>query len=153
MPTAKPRISVTLSDSTASILKEMSELTGNSQSAIVGELLEQSQTVFSRMVKLLRVARGVQESARTEIVASINAAQERVEAQLGLALDDMDQVERIVLEEAEAAVQRRLKRSGAGGKRSPPAPPRLGSPPISNRGVTPPQKSKNQGLRRGGGRG
>jgi hypothetical protein len=153
MPTVKTRISVTLSDATASTLREMSELTGNSQSAIVGELLEQSQTVFSRMVKLLRVAKGVEQSARTEIVASINAAQERVEAQLGLALDDMDQVERVVLEEAEAAVQRRLKRSGAGGKRSAPAPPRLGSPPISNRGVTPLQKRKNQGLRKGGGRG
>lgn len=150
MGTTKPRISVTLSDPTAATLRQLSELTGNSQSAIIGELLEMSQGVFSRMVRVLKAAQDAQHTVRTEIVAGIDAAQTRMEAQLGLAIEDMEQWEGKLLSEVEA-VQRRAKKGGVGGKRSAPASPLPADlPPISNRGVTPPQKGKKQGLRRGG---
>lgn len=147
MSTTKPRLSVTLSEPVAATLREMSELTGNSQSAIVGELLESSQSVFARIVRVLRAAKEAQHTVKTEIVAGIDAAQARMEAQLGLALGDMDEWEGQLLKDVEA-VQRRTKRDGGGRKRSAAAPSSPDLPPISNRGVTPSQKGKNQGLRR-----
>jgi hypothetical protein len=145
MSSTKPRLSVTLSEPTAATLRELSDLTGNSQSAIVGELLEESQSVFARMVRVLRAAKEAQHSVKTEIIGGIDAAQARMEAQLGLALGDMDQWEGKLLADVEA-VQRRTKRGGVGGKRSAPAPSSPALPPISNRGVTPHQKGKDQGL-------
>jgi hypothetical protein len=150
MATSKPRLSVTLSEPTAAMLRELSELTGNSQSAIVGELLEMSQGVFTRMVRLLRAARRAKESGTSEIISGIEDAQAVMEMQLGLALGEPDGKEENLLRDLER-VHRRGTREGAGGERSAPAPgPAPDLPPISNRGVTPPQKGKNQGLRSGG---
>lgn len=147
MATSKPRLSVTLSEPTSAMLRELSELTGNSQSAIVGELLEMSEGVFARMVRVLRAAKRAKESGRSEIISGIEEAQAVMEMQLGLALGEPDGRERNLLAGVEA-VHRRTKREGAGGEQSAPAPgPAPDLPPISNRGVTPPQKGKNQGLR------
>lgn len=109
MPTQNPRLSITLTPACAAVLKELSVLAGNSQSAIVGELLETSLPVFERVVSALRAASTIQKSAKTEIAAGLDRAQAKLEGQLGLLMDDMDDGLRPLLAEAE-----RVSRRGAG---------------------------------------
>jgi hypothetical protein len=145
MPTLNPRITVTLTPAVSAVLKEMSRLTKNSQSALVAELLETSLPVFERMCTVLRAAETVGEAARSEISAGLGRAQARVEEQIGLQLSAMDEVATPLLDAAE-----RINRRGAAGARTggstraepipetPSKAPRKGiSTPVSNRGVTP----------------
>jgi hypothetical protein len=112
MATLNPRITVTLTPAVYAVLREMSALTKNSQSAIVGDLLETSLPVFERIVLTLRAASTIEAEARTEIAAGMERAQANLEAQLDLSLHDFDTVSRPVLDEAEK-VSRRGSRKGS----------------------------------------
>ena len=141
MPATNPRLSVTLAPSVAAVLRELSALTGNSQSAMVAELLEEAQPVFTRMIRILRAAEQAKKAVKEELVAGMDAAQERLEAQLGLALGEMDEFEGRLLQTAERVGRR-------AGRDAPTARAACGralarrSPPISNRGVTPKENGK-----------
>ena len=138
MPATNPRLSITLAPSVAAVLRELSALTGNSQSAMVAELLEEAQPVFTRMIRILRAAEQAKKAVKEELVAGMDAAQERLEAQLGLALGEMDEFEGRLLQTAERVGRRAGRdaptaRAACGARRS---------PPISNRGVTPKENGK-----------
>jgi hypothetical protein len=130
--TKNPRITITLTPSTHSILAELSILTGNSMSGMVSELLSGNEPIFDRMAAVLRAARDVQVHGKEAMNEALSAAQSKIEKQLGLALDAMDSGIRPILQEAEKV--RRRGRKGA---------PRAGvvsvsggvPTPISNRGV------------------
>ena len=146
MPTVNPRISVTLKPEVAAVLRRVCDLAEKSQSAFVGELLEQSMPVFERMARLLEAAHMAKEHLAKDMAGSLDRAQSRIEAQFGLALEHMDEGFRPILEAAEE-VQRR--KAGAGGPRpaggaatdSPPPAPT----PMSNRGVTPHPRRRGKG--------
>ena len=141
MPAVNPRITITLKPQTHAALQRMSALAGNSMSSIVGELLEQSQPVFDRMVRLLEAAAKIKDSAQDEkdrIAKSLEDAQQNLERQLGLSLEWMDERSAPILEAAE----RLDRRAGRGERDARAARARTDrtaqrSPPISNRGVTP----------------
>ena len=135
MPATNPRLSVTLAPSVAAVLRELSTLTGNSQSAMVAELLEEAQPVFTRMIRILRAAQEAKKAVKEELVAGMDAAKERLEAQLGLALGEMDEFEGRLLQTAEK-VKRRAGRDEVSARAA------RRSPPISNRGVTPRENGK-----------
>ena len=107
---------------------KLSELTGNSQSSLIGELLEGSGPVFDRMIQVMEAAKTAKESMRGRIAGDIEQAQARLEEGLGMALEGFDQWTGSLLDEAEA-VTRRGWASGA-----PHAPARQRANPISNRG-------------------
>jgi hypothetical protein len=108
MPTPNPRISVTLTPTVAAFLRELSELTGQSQSATVAGLLEMAAPVFQRVVVSLRAAQSIREGSVSQIVESLQAAQSRLEDQLGLMLEDADDGNRPLLEAAEGVQRRRV---------------------------------------------
>ena len=145
MPAVNPRITITLKPEVHAILKRLSALTGNSQSALVGDLLESSAPVFERMATVLDAAEKLRAEgmqAPDEFKASLQRAQDKLETQLGLALDAMDLGSRPILEESEK-VGRRAGRQG--GERAAVAPGRTARPastPLSNRGVTSPGKTR-----------
>lgn len=94
MSTTKPRITITLEPVTALQLKRISELTGSSQSALVSEVLEQSQEIFARLLVVLEAAEQARLSAeaakrsiRKESVKNLDDAQRRIEKQMGIVLD------------------------------------------------------------------
>lgn len=126
------------------ILRRLSELTGNSQSSMVGELLQSSQHVFERMAAVLEAAHKLKAEgmkAPDQMRESLEAAQAKLETQLGIAYDHIDEGFRPILDEAEK-VSRRAGAGAGTGRRSArpapaPAPARGQKPPISNRGVTP----------------
>lgn len=154
MPTVNPRITITLEPSVHAVLRRVSELTGGSMSSMIGELLKQSEPVFTRMVRVMEAAVAARESLSTEMVESLDRAQAKLEGQLGLAIDDMDEGFRPILEEAER-VKRRA--AGAGGARLPrtpaPAARRAARTPLSNRGVTPLPGKAKKAAKKGGGHG
>lgn len=122
MPTVNPRITITLTPAVATVLRELSKLAGNSQSAIVGELLEMSLPVFERVVTALKAAAAIQESAKTEIAAGLERAQGKLEDQMGLMLGDMDETLRPLLEQAEKIARRGAAAVGAASNGRPSTP-------------------------------
>ena len=87
MPAKNPRLCITIEPKLAAQLRRLSELTGNSQSALIGELLEGSSTVFTRVIKVLEAANEARVSVRGRITDELELAQGKLERQLGLALD------------------------------------------------------------------
>ena len=150
--TKNPRITVTLQPGVHVVLKRLSALAGNSQSGLVGELLEDSLPVFERMVRVLEAANAAKDSFKVGMSASLDAAQTKLEGQLGLALEAMDEGFRPILEEAEAVKRRASGRHGDGGAAGIGRAARRPLTPMSNRGVTPhPEKAKK--AKKGHGRG
>lgn len=146
MPATNPRLTITLQPSVHALLRRLSELTGDSQSAVVGDLLLQSAPVFERMVRILEAAEKLKQQGKAvseEWKESLNTAQAEMEAQLGLVLDTLDTGEGTLLDVAEAIGRRRApagrdasaaRTDGAGRQ---PA-------PMSNRGVTPHPKGQQE---------
>jgi hypothetical protein len=142
MPTPNPRITVTLTPELHAVMRRLSELTGGSQSSIVAELLTTSLPVFERVIRVMEAARSEHAEMVTGIAANLADAQSRIEAQLGLALDDFDGATLPLVKEAEK-VARRSRR-------------RLSTPVPVTRGSGTPQgapKGKGKGTRRGVGNG
>lgn len=145
MPAVNPRITITLKPQMHAALQRMSALAGNSMSSIVGELLEQSQPVFDRMVRLLEAAAKIKDSAQDErdrIAQSLEDAQQNLERQLGLSLEWMDERSAPILEAAEKLDRRAGRAEGTRSGRTARTAQR--SAPMSNRGVTPSPKRASQ---------
>lgn len=113
-------------------MRKLSELTGNSQSSLIGELLEGSGPVFDRMIQVLEAAKVAKESMRGKIADDIEQAQAKMEGALGMVLEGFDQWTGSLLDEAEA-VTRRARRGPA--PRGVSGPSAAAPTPISNRGV------------------
>ena len=150
MPTTNPRITITLTPAVASVLRELSKLAKNSQSAIVGELLETSLPVFERVVAALQAAATIQASAKTEISSGLERAQAKLESQMGLLLGEMDEAARPLLEAAE-----KVTRRGAGEARvaRTPAPRKALRTPVPLTGGSGHQKGAKNRTKGGQGRG
>lgn len=145
VPAINPRITITLQPSVHAVLRRLSELTGNSQSAIVGELLAESLPTFERMAQVLAAAEALRTQGMKvpeEVAKGLDHAQARIEAQLGLALDDMDTSFRPLVAEAES-IARRAGRTA--GRRPASAGASAQGTPPSNRGV---RLTQNTGKRR-----
>lgn len=144
MPTPNPRITITLEPLTAAQLRRISELTGNSQSSMVSELLTQSAPVFERLITVLEAAEAAKTAAREEAAERLERAHTKMEKQLGLMLEWMDDSVRPLIDHAEK-VRRRARRPAPERERaSDQAPAGACSTPLSNRGVrSDPKKGKN----------
>lgn len=135
MPTKNPRLTVTLKPATSAQLCELSRLTGDSQSSIIADILEKSAPVFDRVIKVLAAAEQAKAELKGRMASDLDEAQSKIERQLGLALEGLDEFTGSLLEEVEA-VRRRARRAPVDGKRSAEAGAlRARSTPISNRGV------------------
>ena len=86
MPAKNPRLTITLQPSLAAQLRKLSELTGNSQSGLIGDLLEGSGPVFDRLIQVLEAAQTAKDSMRGKLTQEMGAAQSKVEDALGMAL-------------------------------------------------------------------
>lgn len=148
MPAKNPRLTITLQPGTSAQLAELSRLTGESQSAIIGDILEKSGHVFDRVIKVLSAAEEAKAELKGRMASDLDKAQSTIERQLGLAMEGLDEYTGSLLKEVEA-VKRRARRvpsgtglPGTGGAR------RARPTPISNRGVrstTNPQKTAKSG--------
>jgi hypothetical protein len=127
MPATNPRLTITLQPATAARLRRISELTGNSQSALIAEILDGSAHVFDRLIRVLEAAESMKGEVRERVGAEMEAAQRKLEKQLGLQLETFDTATGNLLADVEAVRRRVARRAApAGGGRS---------TPMSNRGV------------------
>lgn len=76
----------------AAQLRKLSELTGNSQSALIGDLLEGTGPVFDRMIQVLEAAKTAKESMRGKLADDMEHAQSKMEGALGLVLEGFDEI-------------------------------------------------------------
>nr|WP_176712333.1 hypothetical protein [Variovorax sp. PV24] len=146
MPTKNPRLTITLEPLLSAQLRRISELTGDSQSKLISEILEGSAEVFARVITLLEAAKSATAEMRGKAMVELGAAQTQIEGQLGLVLDAFDQAGAPLLKDVEV-VARRARRKEAQPVQevrlrtpqpvAPTAPVvvRSRSTPISNRGV------------------
>ena len=136
MPAKNPRLTITLQPSLAAQLRKLSELTGNSQSALIGDLLEGTGPVFDRMIQVLEAAKSAKESIRGKLADDMEHAQAKMEGALGLVLEGFDEFTGSLLDEAEAVTRRARRKGAAGPARAPSGGLGAAAPtPISNRGV------------------
>lgn len=131
MATLNPRLSVTLKPSTAALLQRMSELTEQSRSSIVSEILESSEPIFERMVEVLQAANLVKNDLKEGTKKRLEKAESQLHEQLGVTMDIFDDSFRPILDAAEV-VRRRGRRADRNGRTDAPAParPDLISPPA-----------------------
>ena len=132
MPTKNPRLSITFKPSFVVRLRRLSELTGNSPGALAAELLEGCIPAMDRLIRLIEAAQGAKADVLEKLQSDLEAAQSRVEAQLGLALEESDLITSSLVEEAEK-ISRRGARAGM--RKRPRAGAEAVPTPISNRGV------------------
>ncbi len=132
MPAKNPRLTITLEPSLHAQLRRLSELTGDSQSKLISEMLEGSTEVFSRLIQVLEAAELAKGQIKGKAAEDMKHAQGRMEAQFGLLLDDWEKGTAPLLADAET-VARRARKGGLARDARPPAPASL--TPISNRGV------------------
>ncbi len=151
MPAANPRLTVTLKPSTFAQLREVSRLTGNSQSSLIGEMLEQAEPVFTRLIQVLTAAEHAKHELKAKAATDLERAQSRIEQQMGLLLGEFDNVTGSLLQEVET-VRRRARRAtpgqpsgGTSGGRG------ARSTPPSNRGVRSTANPKKQAKAKGQG--
>lgn len=136
MPAKNPRLTITLKPPLAAQLRRLSELTGNSQSSMIGEMLEGSGPVFSRMIQVLEAAEAVKESMRGKIAGDIEHAQTRMEEGLGILHEGFDEFTGTLLNEVESAQKRANRKVGKQrAARVPVSAPTASPTPLSNRGV------------------
>lgn len=134
MPAKYPRLTITMRPALHALLRRLSELTGQSQSALIFELLDGAEPVLTRVIRLLEKAELAKEELHGHLARDMAGAQQRIERQLALSLDDLglasaDQY--LVPEVDEDGPQRRARRVASGSRREPRAKPT----PLSNRGV------------------
>lgn len=123
MPTKNPRLTMTLTPTTAAQLRRLSELTGNSQASLISELLEGQEMVFDRVIQALEAAALVKEEMKSSLREDLGRSQQVIEAQLGLVLESLDNAAAPLLKEAEKIRRRKGRVAGGGGqaeRRTPP---------------------------------
>ena len=156
MPTTKPRVSVTLSPRLHACLAEMALHTGNSQSALIGELLGQSLPTFERMVKVFRAAAQAKATVGEVMAESIGAAHHRIEELLNLEdvlspedLGQLSLLERVEsVERRAAAMPPAAKRGGVSDARASQNPPLLtGGSGTPKRSASSKTKTRVKGVR------
>ena len=134
MPTKNPRITITLEPATHARLQRLSELTGQSQSSMVAEILDSSAQVFDRTITVLEAAQTATREMKDRASSDLAAAQSKLEGQLGLALELFEGFTGTLLDDAEA-VRRRARRGTKAAPSSPAGGTAKRPTPMSNRGV------------------
>lgn len=135
MTTKNPRLTITLQPLLAAQLRRMSELTGNSQSATIAELLSQSGPVFARIIQVLEAAKTAKDSLKGRLTDDVERAQSRMEQQLGLVLGEFEDVTAPLLESLETISRRSTRTGTAAQPRARTGASPAVSTPMSNRGV------------------
>lgn len=151
MPAKNPRLTITMQPGLHSLLRRLSELTGQSQSSLIFDLLDGAQPVLSRVIHLLEASNNAKQQLKGKLALDMKAAQDRIEQQLGLALEHFEPEDTYsLMKEIEAnAVPRQARHDFGHSLRQHEIAPRSPKrPPLSNRGVRsltkPESKPKHQ---------
>jgi hypothetical protein len=136
MATKKPRLTITLQPALSAQFRKLSELTGNSQSSLIADLLEGSEPVIARVIQVLEAAEVAKQSLSGKLTGDMERAQAQVEGALEIAMHGFKDFTGSMIEEAEAVTKKAPRKGHASAAQAPSEEPGEASPtPISNRGV------------------
>jgi hypothetical protein len=143
MPTANPRINVTLSPALDALVGQLAKHERISKAMVLRELLEAAEPSLKHAVALMEAAQGATAAARKRVVEGMDEAiakAENVSAEmlgfLSEKTNDLFEVEETIKGRRPAAAQ---------AQRAPSAPSPASRPPISNRGVKSPKPRHKPG--------
>ena len=78
MATNRPRITVTLTDDTHALLKDLSALSGKSMSFLISDLVEGIIPHLSRTVEVMKAAKNAPEEIRQKIIEQYEEAEQKI---------------------------------------------------------------------------
>lgn len=136
MPTAKPRLQVTLTTPQYQLLKRLAELQGTSMSKIVAELFDQVHPVLERVAVVLQAAVRAQVSMKDGLRESTEQAERELRPLVAQALGQLD------------LLQMDYEAASAPEGASAASPVARMSPPLSNTGGRTTKTSKQASGRR-----
>lgn len=90
MPTAKPRIAITLSEPTYNVIARMAELQGRSRGSVVAELMESVSPALGRTVALLEAAADAPKQVREGLKGVVEQVHGELVAVAGDSIAQMD---------------------------------------------------------------
>lgn len=134
MPAKHPRLTITMRPALHARLRRLSELTGNSMSSLIFELLDGAEPVLTRVIRLLETAELAKEEMHGRLARDMESAQARIEHQLGLTLEHFgdEELGADLVDQAEQGPARRRRKRG----RTESSTLAAAEPtPLSNRGV------------------
>ncbi|MDZ4284191.1 MAG: hypothetical protein U1C04_25965 [Hydrogenophaga sp.] len=138
MATTKPRITISLTPRQHQVIKVMSDSSGKSMSAFIGEMLEAALPTLERMAVTLQKIKQAQDQERSKFIESMDDAQSALEPYV---LDTIGQFDLFL-----GKIERAVDGEGvpaAGGEVS----AAIAAPgPRTNRGVTPNSKKPSPPL-------
>jgi len=147
MPTANPRVNVTLSPSLDALVARLAGLERVSKSMVLRELLEAAEPALTQAVALMEAAKGASANARKNLANDLDTGIKAAEGTSQMMLQNMALHTRDLVSEAQSVKGRRPSRSArvASPVAVPIVNPRARSsssagpkrPPSSNRGVKP----------------
>jgi hypothetical protein len=137
MPAKYPRLTITMRPGLHALLRRLSELTGQSQSALIFELLDGAEPVLTRVIRLLEAATLAKDEMRGKLAQEMQGAQERIEQQLALSLDAIGETDvgELLNDQVDGPRRRRRKVARGAPLAGVPGDVRPESTPLSNRGV------------------
>jgi hypothetical protein len=100
MATKNPRISVMLKPSTSALLIRVGQLTKQSQSAMIAEIIESTEPVFERLITVLEAAQLVSQDLKDGTKKSLEVAEQKLHEQLGFTLAMFDEVSAPIVDAA-----------------------------------------------------
>ena len=78
MATMRPRITVTLTDETHALLKDLSALSGKSMSFLISDLVEGIIPQLSRTVEVMKAAKNAPEEIRQKIIEQYEESEQKI---------------------------------------------------------------------------
>ena len=140
MPTAKPRITITLTEQQYGLLSHMSSLGSGSMSAIVADMIETMVPVLERVVGALKAAAEASDEMRKGMKDSFEKAEAEMLPHLEAVMGKFDELvpplDGVPAQRVPGPVVAPVSRSS-----------KTARPPTSNRGVSyPPKSSKSSAV-------
>jgi hypothetical protein len=109
MPTAKPRIQVTVTESQYQLLKRLAQLQHRSMSAVLSEIIDQIEPVYERVAVVLQAAVRAQASMKEGMTQGMEQAEAELAPLVGKAMGQLD----LLVNQAEGYAEAAASRSGA----------------------------------------
>lgn len=135
MPTANPRINVTIPPSLDATVSRLSALTRTSKSQVLRELLEAAEPALQRAVTLMEAAQTAAAAVKHSLARDLDAAQTQAEREAASILAKLDGAAADLVAQAEAVRERRPRSASRARAAAPHPVATPQDPPASNRGV------------------
>lgn len=140
MATAKPRITITLTDRQHQVLRVISECGGKPMSTFIVEMLDAALPTLERMAVTFQKVKHAQDMERSKFLESMDRAQAAIEPVVMEAVGQFD----LFLGSIEQAVEGAGDDNGKRSALSSPAPHEQPPSPPTNRGATHPQGERSK---------